>query len=511
MRPTRLSLLLATLGLASCAAFAPLSEQAHNQLVPLAHEAKHFAAARDVVQNVSGAGSGPLVHEVDVPNPADTVSLSVQQASFYALAQSIAAQHGYTVAVLDGVDPMKVVNIDFQGLTFDAAMRYIGLVAGYAAVISQDNHTVTFAKTATYTFRLPTGLMHKMEAAFKVGGDPTQGGGQGSTGSTSGGSTSGTSGPTLSAKFTVSGNNKQADTSGLQTYLQQQGGQGAQVLVFPASGFVTVRGNAVALRRVHEFLQTYTQDAMRQVQIQASLVEVSLSDTLQYGIQWSKILNAAGTKSIAYNTTSSVVSNPALNVNLTTASITAIMKALESYTTVRVVSQPSLVAANHTAATKFDGVQDPYLPSVNTTVSSGTGGFSQTSGSVAYALDGVSFSVTADILSNQEVSLRLVPVSNTIGTMETFLNGQIQAPVMSTKQSLMQVLVPTGYTVVLAGDRYMNGNDATQGIPGVARLPGVGRALSGVNDVNAARENVLLLQVQIVPAPTFQTLVGEAI
>lgn len=509
-----LVLVLATAGLSSCANFAPLPQQAHRKLVPLAHEAKQFAAARDVVENVTGAGPGPLVHEVDVANPANTVSLSVQDASFYALAQSIAGQHGYTVAVLDGVNPLKTVNIDFKGLTFDAAMRYIGLVAGYVAVISQDNHTVTFAKTATYTFRLPTGLMHKMEADFKVGGDPTEGGGQGSSGSTSGGSTSGgsggTSGPTLSAKFTVTGNNKQADGSGLQTYLQQQGGQGAQVLVFPASGFVTVRGNAVALRRIHEFLQTYTQDAMRQVQIQASLVEVSLNDTLQYGIQWNKILNAAGTKSIGYNTTS-VVSNPALNVNLTTASITAIMKALEDYTTVKVVSQPSLVAANHTAATKFDGVQDPYLPSVNTTLSSGTGGFSQTSGSVAYALDGVSFSVTADILSNQEVSLRLVPVSNTVGTMQTFLNGQIQAPVMSTKQSLMQVLVPTGYTVVLAGDRYMNGNDATQGIPGVARLPGVGRALSGVNDVNAARENVLLLQVQIVPAPTFQTLVGEAI
>lgn len=515
MRLKRTAMLMTCLGLTACANFQPLDQQAHQKLAPLKRDARQFAAARDVVQDIPGDTAAPLVREVDVDDPANTVSLAVQSASFYAVAQSIAQQRGYTVAVLDGVNALKTVNIDFKGLTFEQAMRYIGLVAGYVAVINANTHTVTFTSQGTYTFRLPTGLLQKMQADFKVGGDPTMGGGQGGAGGSGGstggggGTSSGNGGVTLSAKFTVEGDNK-SDTSGLQTYLQQQGGQGVQVIISPQTGFITARGNAIALRRIHEFLQTYAQDAMRQVQIQASIIEVSINDTLQYGLQWKKILNAAGTRTIDYNTTGAV-SAADLNVNLTTASITAIMKALETYTTVRVVSQPSLIASNHSPATKFDGVQKPYLPSINTTLSSGTGGFSQTSGSVAYALDGVSFSVVADILSNSQVQIRLVPVTNTVGDMASFLNGQIQAPVMSTKQALMQVLVPNGYTVILSGDRYVNTNDGTEGVPGVARLPGIGKVLSGVNNRGSARENVLLLQAQILPAPRFETLVGEAI
>jgi general secretion pathway protein D len=86
----------------------------------------------------------------------------------------------------------------------------------------------------------------------------------------------------------------------------------------------------------------------RQVLIEASLAEVTLTDQLRYGVQWSyngkngpvTLSDSAGGK-IAQ-------SFPGLSYLFTgSTDISAVLNALEAVTTVRVISSPKLVTLNN--------------------------------------------------------------------------------------------------------------------------------------------------------------------
>lgn len=513
---------LVAVGLSACTSLTHNQAQTDAALQPDIQQAKAFRPVRSVVHDVTGQKHIILAHEEEIPDPSKTFSLRVNNAQFFALATTIAQSRGYAVSAMKDVDSQAVINIDFSGLTFDEALRQIGMVAGYVAVINDESRTVTFAKVGTYTFRLPTRLLESLTTTASVGGDPSNsssGSGSGSSGSSgsgsssmggSSGSGSGSSqGSSLTASFVINSSTK-APGDTIAAYLSRVGGENCSVDINNSSGFIFARGNAIALKRIHDFLKVFARDEMRQVQLQASIVDVTLGQNLETGIKWDKILNSDGTN-IAYDTTSAVTDTAALTATLTTKSITGVISALEQVTDVRVLTQPSVVAANHTPATLFDGRKIPYLPEKTTTISGSTSTYSSNSETIVYALDGVNISATVDILTNNLVQIHLIPVTNTVGTFETFDSGNVTAPIQTNKQSDMTIQVPNGQTVIMGGDRYSTGNDTTSGLPGVTDVPVVGKVLGGTNNSHSTRENVMMLQAQILPAPPYEPLVGEAL
>lgn len=514
MKTTTISILVSAL-LAGCAAHSPIETRADSQLrEALADAAKQRERRAAVIQTLDKIPSARGT-EVEVDDDRNTVSMSASNANFFALIQSLAKRAGLSgAAALDGVNTAQRINIEIEGMTPEQAIHHVAFLAGYAAAINKNDRTVTVAETASYTFRIPPNLLQKLGSSFTVGGNPVSGGSSGSSGSSAGQSSGGSGGAAqaapIKAEFTITG---RTDTSpsNFTAYLKQLAGKNAEVQVYPENGLINVRGNGQALKRVSDFLQHYVNDAMRQVEVSATVAEVQLNDDFRYGIKWSKIFNAAGGKRIAVDTTSAFgTASPLISLNYTTASITSLLEALDKNTSVRVVSQPSGLAMNHTPTTLADVNQIPYLPNVQTTVT-GTAGTTQTSASTAYAVDGVSLSFTADILSNNLVQLNIIPVTTSVGNMVSFLGGQIQVPQQGTKQSDMQVLIENGQTVILGGNRHAKGDNDNEGIPGVKRIPGIGDLLSGKSRQDEVREHVILLRVQILPPPRYNPLVAEAI
>lgn len=461
------------------------------------------------------------LQEVEADDNRDSVSLSANNTAFFGLIKGLATKQGYSLAVMDGVDTSKRLTVQINGLTTPQAIRQIANLAGYAAVINHTDRSVTIAQVATYTFKLPPALFKKLTATYTIGGDPAASGSSGSSGGSAGGMTGGggsgggSSSP-IKASFIVTGESKN-EPKDLETFIRQLAGGNAQVQVFQQTGMISVRSNGQALKRVQDFIQTYCQDGMRQVEVSAAIVEVSVNDEFQYGIKWNKILNAAGTKSFTYDMTG--VNTPIsgaspASLNITTASITSVIQAIEQFTRTKVVSQPTAVTLNHIPATLFDGQQIPYLPSIQNSLS-GTTGTTQTSAQGAYALQGVSISVVPDIMDNNLVQLTLVPVTSSVGKFSTFSlgnnQGSIQMPQQTIKQSTMQVMVQSDRTVILGGARANRASDQNTGLPWLTKLPIVG-ALAGATDyVNGVVESVVMVHTRILPAPRYEPLVAEAI
>jgi type II secretory pathway component GspD/PulD (secretin) len=149
-------------------------------------------------------------------------------------------------------------------------------------------------------------------------------------------------------------------------------------------------------------------------------------------------------------------------------------------------------------ATFFDGTQLPYLGSVQQTAPTTAGGEPTVSGSVAFAIDGVSFSAIPSVVNGNTVQITLIPVLSSVNRFETFLGGTLTAPVQGNKQTYMRVLAESGKTLILGGIRY---NKESKDI----------KAPAGVSKSSSSKEVVILLRANVIEAPAFDPVVSESL
>ena len=492
--------------------------------------AQALEASTDVRPVLTERAEEPIRVRAVVATPeSGDVSVAASGVPFGALLTNLARDHQYSVLFMEGVQVNRLVTVNLRDLSAEAAMRRLALAAGFALVVDRTGRTVTVTDVASYTFRLPLHVMQRLVAQYSVGGSPTvQGGGSaasisGGAGGVGGGAQPGaaqgasSAASGLQAQFTVTGR-FQTDAAGLAQFLRELAGANAEVQVMHEMGFITVRSNGAALARVSQFLNRFSAVAMRRVDIEASIVEVTLTDEFRYGIDWTRVLSGSTSGSVSLLGTSAITTpafSPAVSANVTRGSISVVLRALQQYTNVRVISQPRVLAMNNTPSVIFDGQQLPYVPTVASTIVAGAGGgTTTTSAAAAFAVDGVTLSLQPDILSDNEVQLTIVPVLNRVQEFQTFEVGtgsRVTAPVQRTNQSLMQVVALSGNTLILGGIRSSVGDETRAGVPGLVDIPVAGDVLNRRNQRTVAREVVLLLRATVIPGGAYDALFSEAL
>lgn len=496
--PHHLVPLLIALLLAGCATRPPaktgaLAQEAAKSVSTAIAEIKTSDRRVGLVE-VESATQVPDIQSTDLDPGAGNVQVDMAGRVSDVLS-SIADRYGYALAFVSDVDRTRVVGIKLSRVSPEYALRQAALSAGLVAIIDTQTRRVTVADQATYTFRVPTHVMQKLKAEYAVGGNPVSAGGGSSNGGM--GQAVGTVGG-IEAKFKVtgeSGNNSQA----LALFITQLAGANASVNVASDAGLIMVRGPGPALERVRDFLNRYTQTAMRRVEIQAAVVEVTLTDEFAYGIDWTKVFGSGALKGTTLAVSgAAAVTNPVFTLSYAGASVTSALKLLKDKTELRVISQPSITAMNRTPATIFNGEQVPYVGSITPPVVSGST-VTPGSSSLSYAVSGLSLSVIPDILTDQQVDITLVPVISTVGELTTFDVGggaKLTGMRQMSKQSLMQVLVENGRTVVIGGIRQNTSNDTDK--------------IASSDRNSSATEIAILLQANIIPARRQDTLFTEA-
>lgn len=514
---TAISAALAVL-VAGCAVPTFTMSQARDQASERAANAAHEFARAPRAQAGVRELNEPYIEFTRVAAPARRGDVNVRAASspFGALVSEISRQAGYSLVLAESVDATRKVTVEFRDAQAEDAIRTTAFLAGYAAVVDRERRTVTIAETATYTFKLPAGVFSQLQAVYAAGGNATNSGtgassGTGTaapaglpslsgTGGTSGfGASSGAGGSSVQASFTISGREAVASQS-IQRLITEVAGPNAQVVV-TEMGFISVRANGQALRRVNDFLKRVAADAMTQVDIETAVVEVSLSNEFAYGIDWQKVLTRASGTTYAVAAGAADLLGANVSVTRTGASTNTIVQALNRFTHTQVVSQPRLFTMNNTPANFIQGTQVPYLGSVQQTQSAAVGGVPTTSGSVAFAIDGISFGVVPSVIDGKRVQISLMPVISTLGEAEQFDLGEgakLKAYRQSNKQTFMRVMAESGQTLVLGGIRQ------------AAQAADTSLARSTGSRGNAT-EVVILLRTTVVPAPDYDPLAGESL
>ena len=415
-----------------------------------------------------------------------------------------------TVAWVNGANPMHAVSVSIQGLPRSEAIRRIAMAAGYVAIISRTDKTITVTPTATYTFAIPPGIFDEDVGSYKVEaktGDENISGGGGS-----GASGRGNSGAT--SKFEIRGSDKSASPDEFYNTVAMLAGQDATVAANWQLGVITVQGDVFGLERVKEWIGDVVRQSMTQVEIQVAILDIELHDESGYGIDWSQVVKEAArwsspaTSWSAAITTAAMVSDPTLSATRTTATVDALINVLATNRNVAIVSKPRILARNNKPATVFNGTEIPYLGNLSTTVTGGINNPVQTDAQLSYALDGVNMGVIPTILGGDLVDIKLIPLLSRVGSIREFetSGGILQAPEKYTRQMYLNIVVPDGQTVILGGISSRTESREGESLPGLAKYVNLGAAANRGNS-----ELVMLISSRIIQPPKYNPLVSVSL
>ncbi len=287
--------------------------------------------------------------------------------------------------------------------------------------------------------------------------------------------------------------------------------EAASVIVSPETGVVDIRATSRQHERVQEFLDRVMGSARRQVLIEATIVEVGLSDGYQQGIEWSRITSGSD-----YS-----VTKPALTTNVGNAVTPYVLKyratnplnllstveLLRAFGTVKVLSSPKLTVLNNQTATLkvsedfvyFNVKQDvvPGNTNTNATVTTTT-----TPQSVSI---GFFMSLTPQISDNGTVTLNVRPSISSIAELKQDPNPSLAAnniknlvPQIRMREIESIMRVESGDIAVLGGlmeDRLENRDGR---LPGLGDIPFVGEIFNTRNNSSTKSELVVLIRPTVI-------------
>ncbi len=226
-----------------------------------------------------------------------------------------------------------------------------------------------------------------------------------------------------------------------------------------------------------------------QVLIEASIVEVTLTDDLKYGLQW--LFNDAargdlsGTGVLGNIAGAAIGSTPAgfsYTLRNPVGEVRAVLNALADKSLVKVISSPSLMVLDNHTATIAVGNQQPIQ--VGQTVT--TGG--NVSNNIQYKDTGVSLTVTPSVNAGNMVTMQINQAVTDVGQVDA-ATGQRS---FLQRQFASKVAVRSGEALVLGGLIRDNTTNGKSGLPGLQDIPILGN-LFGTNANSVNRTELLVL------------------
>ena len=260
------------------------------------------------------------------------------------------------------------------------------------------------------------------------------------------------------------------------------------------SGTISIRTTAAVHEDIQLFLDQVSRSARQQVLIEATVVEVILNDDFQAGVDWARIAQGDGW-SIGQDLLSSTTDLGSLagggpvgeasylNTN-SDRTITAAIKALDSFGEVSVMSSPKIMALNNQTSILKVADNRVYFEIDATQATSGgtTAVVTQTFNTTIRTVPvGFVMNVTPFITSDDEVILNIRP---TLTRILRFVNdpnptladaGVVsQIPEIQVREMESVLRVSSGSTAVIGGLMQDTADSTNTGLPGLHDAKGFG-------------------------------------
>jgi MSHA biogenesis protein MshL len=290
-----------------------------------------------------------------------------------------------------------------------------------------------------------------------------------------------------------------------------------RVIANPETGVVSVLGTARQQESIAAFIDSVQRRSLYQVLIEATVVEVRLSDNYQAGVDWNMLDRNNGEISFVQNLTDPQFrANPPASVLMidrasTPDAIDATITMLSQFGELRVLSSPKLMTLNNQSGVLRVVNNVVYFTiDVEAPIISDNGITPAVYTSTATTVPvGFVMTVTPQISQDDQVTLFVRPsISRIVGyktdpnpaLQDAGITNEIPETQLSEMESVLKVF--SGQVAILGGlmqDSIQNDQD---GLPVLSRLPGVGGLFRYENERASKTELIVFIRPVVIRQPS---------
>jgi MSHA biogenesis protein MshL len=322
-------------------------------------------------------------------------------------------------------------------------------------------------------------------------------------------------------------------THNLRSMVGTDGGR--EIVVNPASGVVVVRATARELRDVQQFLGSVQDVAVRQVVLEAKVIEVELSNGLQAGINWatlatqgsrrftgsqtvpqaqggfnnSNLLNQPG-RAIDLQPGANPLANLPINtlggafslaINATDFSVFIDLLATQGKT--HVLSSPRVATLNNQKAVIKAGSDQFFVTGVSSNTVVGTAAATSSNVQLTPFFSGVALDVTPQISADGSVLLHIHPTISDVSEQQKNLTvggsrDSLPLALSQVRESDSVVRARSGQVIVIGGMMRTTSTDRNYGVPLLGSIPVLGSLFRSKQRATVRSELVILLRPVVV-------------
>ena len=306
--------------------------------------------------------------------------------------------------------------------------------------------------------------------------------------------------------------------------------EAASVIASPETGNISVRATQSQHAKVGEFLDRVMRSARMQVLIEATIVEVDLSNRFQQGIDWS-LMRPGGT-----------ITDPGLTIRPTGPSVglqtgglvsglltltrtdanffdgrdlTMMLSMLESFGTLRVLSSPKISVLNNQSSV-LKVVDNKVYFSIDVTAGTpASAGVAATPATYRSTINtvpiGFLMTVTPQVSESHEVTLNLRPTISRITGYAVDPNPGLipnsvinRIPEVQTREMESVLRVRSGGVAILGGLMQDSRNNNSDEVPGLNKLPLIGNLFKFRDEGSKKTELVIFLRPTVLQDPSLE-------
>ncbi|EDQ00294.1 pilus (MSHA type) biogenesis protein MshL [Shewanella benthica] len=295
-------------------------------------------------------------------------------------------------------------------------------------------------------------------------------------------------------------------------------GGGRQVVITPQAGLVTVRAFPNELRQVRTFLKTAETHLHRQVIIEAKILEVTLSDGYQQGINWQNVLGHVGDTDIEFGTSTgggslsdqiTSVIGGVTSLKFSGTNFSTMISLLDTQGDVDVLSSPRVTVLNNQKAVIKVGTDEYFVTNVSSTTISGITPITTPEVELTPFFSGIALDVTPQIDGDGNVILHIHPsVINIKEQIKTIkISGStLELPLARSdiRESDTVIMARSGDVVVIGGLMKSENIELISKVPLLGDIPFIGELFTNRAKSLKKTELVILLKPTVVGVDTWK-------
>lgn len=453
----------------------------------------------------------------------ETYTVIVNQVPLKELLFALARDARLNLDIYDDIEGTITINAVDQ--TLPQILERISRQAAIRYRIEGDHLTVSADTPYLHTYKIPYVNMSRDSVGQINLSTQIAAAGTVAVGNTGGGGSAGGNNSTLSVINNSSNDFWRTLFHNVRSIIRdtaQGGGSGneltsSNVTVNRESGLISVNATSKQHAEVQSFIDKVVNSAQRQVLIEATVAEITLSKTFRAGIDWSRISAGDGTSAsqnlLGFTVNpANIGSTPGLVVGYRNArdgyDIMGSLRLLEEFGDVSVLSSPKLMVLNNqTSILKVVDNRVYFTVDVTETTNENTTRVTFET-EIHTVPVGLVMSLIPYVSETDEVILNIRP---TISRILQFIpdpnptlaavNTESLIPEIQVREMESMLRLTNGQVGIIGGLMQNSVDKQTDSVPGISKVPVLGEAFKSRNNEIGKTELVIFLRATVVREP----------